>query len=92
MYKRQGEGEAVAAAAARGEAVTADTGVTAGAGRSAVVLHDVQRNAHERGVGDLEDVARFEIRHPNEGNDLSPRGDKCSSTEGKSDWGSMSTT
>ena len=56
------------------------------------MLHDVQRNAHERGVGDLEDVASFDIPHPNEGNDLSPRGDKCSSTEGKSDWGSMSTT
>ena len=38
--------------------------------------HGVQRNAHERGVGDSEDVARLEIRHPNERNDLSPKGDK----------------
>ena len=40
------------------------------------MLQGIQRIAHERGVGDAEDVARLEIRHPNEGNDLSPRGDK----------------
>ena len=38
--------------------------------------HGVQRNAHERGVGGSEDVARLEIRHPNEGKDLSSREDK----------------
>ena len=40
------------------------------------MLHSVQRNAHERGVGDSEDVARREIRRPNEGKDLPPGGDK----------------
>ena len=40
------------------------------------MLQGVQRNTHERDVGDAEDVARLEIRHPNEGNDLSPRGNK----------------
>ena len=40
------------------------------------MLQSVQRNTHERGVGGDEDVARLEIRHPNEGNDLSPRDDK----------------
>ena len=38
--------------------------------------HGVQRNAHETGVGDSEDVARFEIRHPNEGKGLSPGDDR----------------
>ena len=40
------------------------------------MLHGIQRNAHEWGVGDSEDVAMLEIRYPNEGRDLSPRGDK----------------
>ena len=39
------------------------------------MLQGVQRNAHEWGVGNSGDVARFEIRHPNEGKDLSPGGD-----------------
>ena len=53
------------------------------AGRSADMLQSVQRNAHERGVGDAEEVARFEVRHPNEGNYLSPRGDKVFLPEGQ---------
>ena len=39
-------------------------------------MHGVERNAHEWGVGDSEDVARLEFRHPNEGKDLPLRGDK----------------
>ena len=31
---------------------------------------------HERSVGDSEDVAKLEIRHPNEGKDWSPGGDE----------------
>ena len=40
------------------------------------MLHGIQRNAHEWGVGDSEDVTRLDIRHPNEGKDLSPGGQK----------------
>ena len=40
------------------------------------MLQGIQRNAHERGVSDAKDVTRLEIRHPSEGNDPSPRGDK----------------
>ena len=40
------------------------------------MLQGVQRNAHEWGVGDSEDVTRLDIRHPNEGKDLSPGGQK----------------
>ena len=42
-------------------------------------------------MGDAEEVARFEVRHLNEGNYLSPRGGKVFLLEGKSDWGRMST-
>ena len=40
------------------------------------MLQGVQRNAHEWGVGGSENVVRLRIRHPNEGKDLSPGGDK----------------
>ena len=40
------------------------------------MLHDAQRKAHKWGMGDSEDIARLEIRHPNEGKDLSSREDK----------------
>ena len=40
------------------------------------MLKGAKRKAHNRGVGDVEDVTRLEIRHLNEGNDLLPRGDK----------------
>ena len=55
------------------------------------MLHGVQRNANERGVGDSKDVARLEIRRPKEGMTCRPEAAKCSSTEGKLDWGSIST-
>ena len=56
------------------------------------MLQGVQQNAHERGVGDAEEVARLEVRHPNEEDYLSrPEATKRSSSEGKSDWGNMST-
>ena len=38
--------------------------------------HSVERNAREWSVGDSEDLARLEIRHPSEVKDLSPGGDK----------------
>ena len=34
------------------------------------MLHSVERNVHEWGVGDSEDVARLEIHHSNERKDL----------------------
>ena len=40
------------------------------------MLHGIQRNVHELGVGDPDDGARREIRHPNERKDPSPRGDQ----------------
>ena len=40
------------------------------------MLQGVQRNVHERGVGDAEGVARLESLHPNAGNDMSPRSDQ----------------
>ena len=40
------------------------------------MLQDVQRNAHEWGVGGSKDVARLEICHSNEEKDLSSGGDK----------------
>ena len=66
------------AAAARGESVTAEIwGTTGGPGEEpAVVLQSIQRNAYERGVGDSEEVARFEVCNSNEGKDLPPGGDK----------------
>ena len=41
-----------------------------------VVLQSVQRDAHKRGVGDSEVVARFEVWDPNERKDLFPGGDE----------------
>ena len=46
------------------------------AGRPSVTLQSIQRNAHEWGMGDAEDVATLESRHPNEGKYRSPRGVK----------------
>lgn len=40
------------------------------AGDSAVVLQSVQRDAHKRGMGDSEDVARSEVCNVNEGKDV----------------------
>ena len=63
---RAGEGDAVAVTAARVEVVTAEIGVTPRWARGRVegsddVLQGVQRKAHERGVGDSEDVRRLEV-------------------------------
>ena len=40
------------------------------------MLHGVERNALEWGVGDSEDVARLEIRHPDMGKGPPSRSDK----------------
>ena len=45
-------------------------------GDSAVVLQSIQRNAHERGVGDSEEVAKFNVCYSKEGKDLPPGGDE----------------
>lgn len=41
-------------------------------GGSTLALQGVQRNAQERGVGDSDEVARFEVCYPCERKDLSP--------------------
>ena len=40
------------------------------------VLLNVQRDAHQWGVGDAEDTPRLETRHSNEGKNLSPEGNE----------------
>ena len=52
----------------------------------AVVLQSVQRNAQGRDVDDSEEVTRFEICNPNEGEAAKP-----SSTESMPGWSSMLT-
>ena len=64
------------------EAVIVETGDTSDSpegGRvvgSVDVLQNVQRDAHQWGVGDPKDVPRLELRHSNEGKSLSPGGDE----------------
>ena len=54
------------------------------------MLQGVWRNAHERCVGDAQDVTRLEFVTSTRGMTSRPEETKCSSPEGKSDWGSMS--